>query len=172
MKRRISCARACVEVLQSFSSQVFTGGRLPLVLAVSVRLGAHKESRLGAAWSGRSLPTCLRSWQARLAAYLTRRLAASGLQLETAIMMRIRIIKRSHGGGFSPHRLYEEPLLYTAPYKRALFVRGVMNQYFSVGTSKQEEELMWLPRQSGSSGISGCVQFFGEEDSTSPPRCL
>ena len=31
-------------------------------------LGEHIESHLGAAWSGRSLPTCLRSWQARLAA--------------------------------------------------------------------------------------------------------
>jgi hypothetical protein len=31
------------------------------------RLGEHKESHLGAAWSGRSLSTCLRSWQARLA---------------------------------------------------------------------------------------------------------
>jgi hypothetical protein len=60
MKRRISSARACVKVLQSFSYQVFTGGRSPLVLVVSVRLDGHKESLMGAAWSGRSLPTCLR----------------------------------------------------------------------------------------------------------------
>jgi hypothetical protein len=67
MKRRISSARACVEVLRSFSTQIYTGGRSRLVLVVSVRLGEHKKSNLGAAWSDRSLPTCLRSWQARLA---------------------------------------------------------------------------------------------------------
>ena len=55
MKRRILSARACMEVLQSFSSKVFTGGRSPLVLSVSVRLGEHKENRLGAAWSGRGM---------------------------------------------------------------------------------------------------------------------
>jgi hypothetical protein len=59
-KRRISSARACVKVLQSFSYQVFTGGRSPLVLVVSVRLDEHKESHMGAAWSGRNLSTCLR----------------------------------------------------------------------------------------------------------------
>jgi hypothetical protein len=36
---------------------------------------------------------------------------------------------------------------------RALFVRGVMNPYFSVGPSKQREALLWLPRRAGSSGI-------------------
>jgi hypothetical protein len=46
-KRRISSARACVKVLQSFSYQVFTGGRSPLVLVVSVRLDEHKESHMG-----------------------------------------------------------------------------------------------------------------------------
>jgi hypothetical protein len=56
-----------VEVIQSFSSQVLNGGHSPLVLVVSVRLGERKQSHLGAAWSGRSLPTCLRIWQARLA---------------------------------------------------------------------------------------------------------
>jgi hypothetical protein len=30
-------------------------------------LGEQKESHLGAAWSGQSLPTCLRSWRARSA---------------------------------------------------------------------------------------------------------
>jgi hypothetical protein len=67
MKRWISPARACVKVLQSFSFKVFTSGCSPLVLVVSGRLGEHKDSHLEAAWSGRSLPTCLRSWQARLA---------------------------------------------------------------------------------------------------------
>jgi hypothetical protein len=36
-------------VLQSFSSKVFTGGRSPLVLAVSVRFWELKESHLEAA---------------------------------------------------------------------------------------------------------------------------
>jgi hypothetical protein len=36
---------------------------------------------------------------------------------------------------------------------RALFVRGVMNPYFSVGPSRQRETLVWLPRRVGSLGI-------------------
>jgi hypothetical protein len=42
MKSRISSARACVKVLQSFSSQAFTSGRSPLELVVSVRLGENR----------------------------------------------------------------------------------------------------------------------------------
>jgi hypothetical protein len=37
------------------------------VLVVSVRLGEPKKNHLGAAWSGRSQPTCLLSLQIRLA---------------------------------------------------------------------------------------------------------
>ena len=54
MTRRISTARACEDA----SILLFPG------------LGEHKESHLGAAWSGRGLSTCLRSWRARLAATL------------------------------------------------------------------------------------------------------
>jgi len=64
MKRRVSSARACVKALQSFSSRglhcwPFTAGARGL----SPPRWAQREQ--GAAPSGRSLPTCLRSWRAR-----------------------------------------------------------------------------------------------------------
>jgi hypothetical protein len=67
MKRRISSAHACVEVLLSFSSRVFTSGCSPLVLEVLVRIGERKESHLGEAWSGRSIPSCFRNRRAHSA---------------------------------------------------------------------------------------------------------
>jgi len=67
MKRQISSARACVKVLQSI---FFPGLHWRSFAAGARGLSPHRwaqrESRLGAAWSGRSLP-CLRSWKARLA---------------------------------------------------------------------------------------------------------
>jgi hypothetical protein len=44
--------------------------------------------------------------------------------------------------------------LFRAFRGRALFVRGMMHPYFSVGPSRQREALVWLPRRAGSSGIS------------------
>ena len=37
---------------------------------------------------------------------------------------------------------------------RALFMRGMTHPYFSVGPSRQREALVWLPRRTGSPGIS------------------
>jgi hypothetical protein len=87
--------------------------------------------------------------------------------------------------GSPPHRLCGEPLLHIAPYGpwqfesvrnaasglrgRALFVRGMMHPYFSVGPSRQRDAQVWLPRFFWSLMAH---PLLGEEDSTSQPRWL
>jgi len=70
MKRWILPARACMEVLQYFSSKVFTSGRSLLAIWILWSQPASvstKREPPGEAWSGRSLHTFMRSGQARLA---------------------------------------------------------------------------------------------------------
>ena len=55
--------------------------------------------------------------------------------------------------GHGSSKVFETPPAFRLFRGRALFVRGVMNPYFSVGPSRQREALLWLPRRAGSSGI-------------------
>jgi len=105
--------------------------------------------------------------------YLARRRATAGLQLAAVMMTRIRIIQRCTRGRFAPtaalwrasssyrpvramavRKCSKCCQLFRAFRGRALFVRGMMHPYFSVGPSRQREALVWLPRRAGSSGIS------------------
>jgi hypothetical protein len=93
--------------------------------------------------------------------YLARRLATAGLQLAAAMMTRIRIIQRYTRGRFAPTPALWgasslcRPVRVMAVRKRsnccqlfsefrgcALFVRGLMYPYFSVGPSREREALV------------------------------
>jgi hypothetical protein len=111
--------------------------------------------------------------------YLARRHATAGLQSATVMMTRIRIIQRCTRGRFAPTlALWRasssyRPVRAIAVRKcskcfqlsrafrgRALFVRGMMHPYFSVGPSRQSEALVWLPRRDGSFGITWSIHSF------------
>jgi hypothetical protein len=122
--------------------------------------------------------------------YLARRHANAGLQLAAVMMARIRIIQRGTRGGFAPtpalwrafsscrpvramavRKCSKSCQLFRAFLGRALFVRGMMHPYFSVGPSRRKEASVAAP--------AGWLfwnlvahPLLGEEDSTSPPRWL
>jgi hypothetical protein len=104
--------------------------------------------------------------------YFARRHGSAGLKLAAIVVTRIRIILRYTRGRFAL-----TPALWLASFSyrpvramavrkcskccqlfrafrgRALFVRGMIHPYFSVGPSRQREALVWLPQRAGSSGI-------------------
>jgi hypothetical protein len=110
--------------------------------------------------------------------YLVRRHATAGQQTAAVMVTRIQIIQRCTRGRFAP-----TPALWGASSsfrpvraiavrkcskccqllrvfrERALFVRGMMHPYFSMGPRRKREALVWLPRRAGSSGISWRIHY-------------
>ena len=62
--------------------------------------------------------------------------------------------------------------LFRAFRGRALFVRGMMHPYFSVGPSRQREALVWLPLAGWLFWNLMANPLLGDAGSTSPPRWL
>jgi hypothetical protein len=101
--------------------------------------------------------------------FFVRWVATTGLRLEEVTML--------NTGAVHPHIGFEESsffipartgqglqVLKMLPALGVYFVsmhtvlaQGLADPYVSVGTSKQEETLMWLPQRAGSSVISWCI---------------
>jgi hypothetical protein len=119
--------------------------------------------------------------------FFARRLATARLQLAAVMMTLIRIIRRCMRGRFAPTPALwgasslNRPVramavrkcskccqLFRAFLERALFVRGMMHPYFSVGPLTQREALVWLPRRAGSSGISWRIHYLVKKPEKAP----
>lgn len=139
----------------------------------------HCTWRVGEARSARSsgyAPKSVGTWKS--SSCLARRLATAGLQLAAVMMMRIRILQRCKRGRFAPtsaswrasssypparatavRKCSKCCQLFRAFRGRALFVRGMVHPYFSVGSSGQVEAFVFCLRRAGSSGISWRILF-------------